>query len=471
MASTYTNRLGLEKQTDGENPNSWGAILNTNVIDLIDDAIAGYDIVSVSSTGITLSDNNGATDQSRNAALEFAGTLTANVTITIPSEEKTYFIRENTTGSFAVQMKTAAGSALTLTQQSNVFVACDGTDIYSVESPTSVSAFTVNDLTANVLTATSITTSILAATNVSTSIMNATDVSTTTLAATSISTSVLDASSITVTGNVSAAEYYGDGSNLTGLSNTFPRGHLSGLTLSNGTDADHDIDIAVGEAKDSGNTTDLSLSAIMTKQIDATWASGTNAGGMASGVTLSADTWYHVYLVELDAGGTDAGFDTSTTAANLVATSGIASAYRRIGSILTDSSSNILGFTQFEDEFIFDTQIVNVNGTGLGTSRVLQTVSAPLGFETRAILGLIGVVAGSNASVTITLTHPNVTDAVSSNNIANNAGENSSGANGTWAAGTHIVRTNTSSQVAFRQSFNSTVYINTNGYYDPRGRG
>jgi len=471
MASTYTDRLGLEKQGDGENPNSWGTILNTNVIDLIDDAIAGYEIVSVSSTGITLSDNNGSTDQSRNAALEFAGTLTANVTITIPSEEKTYFIRENTTGSFAVQMKTASGSAITLTQQSNIFVACDGTDIYSVESPTSVNTFTANTLTASTLTATSITTSILASTNVSTSILTATDVSTTTLTATSITTSVIDASSITVTGNVSAAEYYGDGSNLTGLANTFPRGHLSGLTLSNGTDADHDIDIAVGEAKDSGNTTNLSLSAIMTKQIDAAWSSGTNAGGMATGVTLSPDTWYHVYLVELDAGGTDAGFDTSTTAANLVATSGIASAYRRIGSVLTDGSSNILGFTQFEDEFIFDTQVTNVGGSGLGTNRVLQTVTTPLGFETRAILGLIGVVSGSNSSVTITLTHPNVTDAVPTNSIANNAGENSSNANGTWAAGTHIVRTNTSSQVAFRQNVNSTVYINTNGYYDPRGRG
>lgn len=208
MASTYTDRLGLEKQGDGENPNSWGTILNTNVIDLIDDAIAGYEVVSVSSTGITLTNNNGSTDQSRNAALEFAGTLTANVTITIPSEEKTYFIRENTTGSFAVQMKTAAGSAITLAQQNNIFVACDGTDIYELDAPTSVNTFTANTLTASTLTATSITTSILAAT----------DVSTTTLTATSITTSVIDASSITVTGNVSAAEYYGDGSNLTGIS-------------------------------------------------------------------------------------------------------------------------------------------------------------------------------------------------------------------------------------------------------------
>ena len=176
MASTYTNRLGLEKQTDGENPNSWGAILNTNVIDLIDDAIAGYEIVSVSSTGITLTDNQGSTDQSRNAALEFAGTLTANVTITIPDEEKVYFVRENTTGSFAVLMKTASGSAISFTQATNTVVACDGTEIYQLDTPTSVSVFT-----ANTLTATSIQTSILAATDVAAVSVNASVVSTTDL--------------------------------------------------------------------------------------------------------------------------------------------------------------------------------------------------------------------------------------------------------------------------------------------------
>ena len=151
MASTYTDRLGLEKQTDGENPNSWGAILNTNVIDLIDDAIAGYEIVSVSSTGITLTDNQGSTDQSRNAALEFAGTLTANVTITVPAEEKTYFIRENTSGSFAVQMKTVGGTALTLVQGKNTFVACNGTSIYQLDAPTSVDSFTANTINTSIL--------------------------------------------------------------------------------------------------------------------------------------------------------------------------------------------------------------------------------------------------------------------------------------------------------------------------------
>ena len=179
MASTYTNRLGLEKQTDGENPNSWGAILNTNVIDLIDDAIAGYEIVSVSGTGVTLTDNQGSSDQSRNAALEFAGTLTANVTITVPAEEKTYFIRENTSGSFAVQMKTAGGTALTLSQGANTFVACNGTSIYRLDIPTSVSSFT-----ANTLTATSIATSVLDATVIDATTINATTVNTSTVSAT-----------------------------------------------------------------------------------------------------------------------------------------------------------------------------------------------------------------------------------------------------------------------------------------------
>jgi hypothetical protein len=194
MASTYTNRLGLEKQTDGENPNSWGAILNTNVIDLIDDAIAGYEIVSVSGTGITLTDNNGSSDQSRNAALEFAGTLTANVTITIPSEEKTYFVKENTAGSFAVQMKTATGSALNLTQGQNTFVACDGTSIYQLDIPTSVTSFT-----ANTLTATSITTSILNSTDVNSTNVNSTNVNSTNVNSTNVSATTVNTSTVSAT--------------------------------------------------------------------------------------------------------------------------------------------------------------------------------------------------------------------------------------------------------------------------------
>ena len=37
MASTFTTNIRLEQQEDGANPNSWGTVLNNNVIALIDD--------------------------------------------------------------------------------------------------------------------------------------------------------------------------------------------------------------------------------------------------------------------------------------------------------------------------------------------------------------------------------------------------------------------------------------------------
>ena len=196
MASTYTTRLRLEKQGDGENPNSWGDILNQNVIDLIDEAVAGYVVVSVSSVPVALSENNGSVDQSRNASLEFAGTLTANVTITIPSHEKTYFLRNVVTGSFDVYMKTASGSSYTVPKQ-NTFVACDGTNIHQIDFPVSISAFTVNQLT--VVSAVSGTDSKFATGTFSTNITTPRVSATTSLA---IATSGVDRINVDSSGNV-----------------------------------------------------------------------------------------------------------------------------------------------------------------------------------------------------------------------------------------------------------------------------
>lgn len=522
MASTYTTNLRLTKQGDGENPNSWGAILNDGVISLVDDAIAGYTTVSLGSAAtVTLTNVQGAGDQARSAILEFKGTVGGthnDIVVLIPNNSKSYIVRNSVSyndSTDSVVMRVAGHTGVTVNSAETALYVTNGTTVHPVKSntftnlvATTITAGTVNTSTLNVSTSALFvdnaklnigtgsdlqiyhdasnsyiqeagTGSLIVGSNifavknaaVNETILTGTENGAVELYFDNAKKLVTTTVGVSITGNMVATTLFGDGSNLTGLTTGLPINYLGGLTLSNNsTDPAHDIDIAAGAARDNANGTDLTLSSAMTKQIDATWASGDGNGGMADGVSLSTNTWYHVFIVETDGGGVDAGFDTSTTAANLVATSGVASAFRRIGSVLTDGSSNILGFTQFEDEFIFDNQITNVNGTALGTSRVLQTVSTPTGFEVRAILGLIGRVAGSNASVMITLTHPNVTDATPSQGIANNAGENSSDNNGTWAAGTHIVRTDTASRVAFRQDFNSTVYINTNGYYDSRGK-
>lgn len=136
MASTFTSRIRLEKQADGENPNSWGLILNQNVIDMVDEAVAGMVSVNCATgTTITLSTANGATDDSRNAAITLTGALGGDTTIVLPAQEKTYFIRNSTSGDYNVLLKAGSGTAVTATGQGlSMMVATDGTTVYNMKS-------------------------------------------------------------------------------------------------------------------------------------------------------------------------------------------------------------------------------------------------------------------------------------------------------------------------------------------------
>jgi len=157
-----------------------------------------------------------------------------------------------------------------------------------------------------------------------------------------------------------------------------PRGYIDGFILSNGTDADHDIDVTAGIAKDDPNTTQITKATSFTKQIDANWAEGDDAGGFPSGLTLLADTWYHFFVIlKTDETLVDFGFDTSLTAANLLADATAYTAYRRLGSILTDGSLNILPFFQWGDDFRWKDRIEDFNGTPPATTIQTLTLSVP----------------------------------------------------------------------------------------------
>ena len=61
-----------------------------------------------------------------------------------------------------------------------------------------------------------------------------------------------------------------------------PRGWISGLVMSNGTDTAHDIDFAAGSCRDSGNLHNIETSSTFVKQLDVPWATGTAAGGLGT---------------------------------------------------------------------------------------------------------------------------------------------------------------------------------------------
>lgn len=137
MASTYTNNIRLEKQADGENPNSWGAILNQNVIDLVDAAITAYTTISIESgttTGYSLTTNNGASDEARSPFIELTGNVSAAVSITIPGVSKGYVIKNKTTEASSgatITLKTAAGTGKSIPYNSAIFVVCDSVSVFS----------------------------------------------------------------------------------------------------------------------------------------------------------------------------------------------------------------------------------------------------------------------------------------------------------------------------------------------------
>ena len=135
--STFTSRIRLEKQEDGANPNSWGLILNQNVIDLVDDAIAAYTTVTVSAADVTLTTEDGASDQARSAFIELTGTLTSSHDIILPAQSKSYFIRNKsvpTPTSNTITIKTLAGSGATIGTSANGFFICDGVSVHQTNA-------------------------------------------------------------------------------------------------------------------------------------------------------------------------------------------------------------------------------------------------------------------------------------------------------------------------------------------------
>lgn len=152
---------------------------------------------------------------------------------------------------------------------------------------------------------------------------------------------------------------------------------ISGCTLANGTDANNDIDFGAGFCIDSTRTYGLRTTATMVKQLDAAWAAGTAAGGLFSG-TKANSTVYHCFRIRKDSDGSiDHGFDTSVTAANIPAGY---TYFRRLGSIYTDSSGNIVGFVNAGDDFILKVGVTDISVTAPGTTAQTATLtSVPTG--------------------------------------------------------------------------------------------
>lgn len=129
MASTYSSRLRLELIGTGEQSGIWGDTTNTNLGTLLDEAIAGVVGITMTDANYTLTSSDGATDQSRKAVLVMSGTLTAARNVVCPTSQKVYIIKNNTTGGFALTLKTSAGTGVSVANGDTIIAYCDGTNV------------------------------------------------------------------------------------------------------------------------------------------------------------------------------------------------------------------------------------------------------------------------------------------------------------------------------------------------------
>lgn len=130
MPSTYTSNLRLTLPTTGENTSTWGALVNTGITALVDQALAGMTTVTLAAGAYVLTTANGAADEARSMVIKAVGTPGATRNIVCPAVNKMYAVWNATTDGSALTISTGGGLAVTVPNGQRKIVYCDGTNVF-----------------------------------------------------------------------------------------------------------------------------------------------------------------------------------------------------------------------------------------------------------------------------------------------------------------------------------------------------
>jgi len=151
MPSSFSPNLRIELIANGEQAGNWGATTNTNLGTLIEDAISGYETVSVTTANQAFTNADGAADQARSAMIELTTTTGAVFNVYAPPSPKLYVIYNASAyaatiyNSTVIGNTTAAGTGVAIPAGRRLFVMTDGTD-FSLVTQTATSVNTPNTL-------------------------------------------------------------------------------------------------------------------------------------------------------------------------------------------------------------------------------------------------------------------------------------------------------------------------------------
>ena len=132
MATQYTPILQLALPVTGELNGTWGDVVNDNITSMVEEAIAGAATINTwagSPPSHTLTTADGTTDEARCAMLICSGTPGAAAQVICPARTKIYVVTNNVTGGYAVTIKTASGSGISIENGISALVYCNGTNV------------------------------------------------------------------------------------------------------------------------------------------------------------------------------------------------------------------------------------------------------------------------------------------------------------------------------------------------------
>lgn len=249
---------------------------------------------------------------------------------------------------------------------------------------------------------------------------------------------------------------------------------ISGFAISNNASTPNThLDIGAGIASTSTMIRYARNASSFTKRIDQTWVVGTGNGGMASGVSLAADTWYNVFAIMNDTTlAVDFVFDTSITCANIPA--GYQS-YARVGSVLTDASSYISTFVFSEIGGIRHFQVYSPIKDGTyslaSANRTIIQLKTPPGIKSMAII-TVNFEADAGGAPEVIFTDPDCADVQpGGGGTSDPIGHIKSNSTLFDSHGQFFVQTNTSSSIGARCSASGNeIHLTTLGWYDPANK-
>ncbi len=203
MASSFSTDLKLELMVTGENSGTWGDKTNSN-LNLVQQAVAGFESIAITSTNTTLVMTDATISNARNAVIEFTGTITANATVFVASGiEKTYTIKNSTTGAFTLALNQVGGSSVIwgTTDKKIKQVYLDGTNANTIDLSTlGGSVNTSTALAGGIVTSTQIASFAVTSTGLDTSAVTSFKI-----ASFAVTSGALDTASVTSVKIASAA--------------------------------------------------------------------------------------------------------------------------------------------------------------------------------------------------------------------------------------------------------------------------